>query len=67
MGNYIIDTHDHDVADPVWKLYVDTLRHCGEVSTMIERDDNIPPLENLLNELNHARNLAKSVLLEPAL
>ena len=67
MGNYIIDTHDHDVADPVWELYADTLRHCGKVSTMIERDDNIPPLENLLNELNHARNLAKSILLEPVL
>lgn len=67
MGNYIIDTHDHDIVDPVWKLYTDTLRHCGNVSTMIERDDNIPPLENLLTELNHARKLAKSILLEPAL
>jgi len=66
MGNYIIDTHDHDIVDPVWKLYEDTLRHCGSVSTMIERDDNIPPLENLINELNHARKLAQSILLEPA-
>ena len=64
MGNYIIDTHDHDIVEPVWKLYTDALRHCGEVSTMIERDDNIPSLENLLDELNHARKLAKSILLE---
>jgi len=66
MGNYIIDTHDHDITDPVWKLYADVLRHFGNVSTMIERDDNIPPLENLLNELNHARKLANSILLESA-
>lgn len=65
MGDYIIDTHDHDVIDPVWKLYAETLRHCGSVSTMIERDDNIPPLENLISELHHARELAKSILLEP--
>lgn len=65
MGNYIIDTHDNNIIDPVWELYTETLRHCGEVSTMIERDDNIPPLKNLLHELNHARTLAKSIFLEP--
>lgn len=64
MGDYIIDTHDHDVVDPVWKLYVETLRHCGSVSTMIERDDNIPPLADLLNELQHARKLAAEYLME---
>ncbi len=67
MGNYIIDTHDHEIVDPVWKLYVDTLRHCGDVSTMIERDDNIPPLEDLLKELSRARELASSVLDEKIL
>lgn len=67
MGNYIIDTHDHEIVDPVWKLYVDTLRHCGGVSTMIERDDNIPPLEDLLNELSRARELASAVLDEKIL
>jgi uncharacterized protein (UPF0276 family) len=67
MGNYIIDTHDNEIVDPVWKLYVDTLRHCAGVSTMIERDDNIPPLEDLLKELNHARELASSVLDEKIL
>ena len=61
MGNYIIDSHDHDVIDPVWKLYEATLRQIGPVATMIERDDNIPPLANLLNELNIARNISQSV------
>jgi uncharacterized protein (UPF0276 family) len=66
MGNYIIDTHDNDVVDEVWKLYASTLRLIGNVSTMIERDDNIPPLANLLNELQHARELAEATLLEEA-
>jgi uncharacterized protein len=64
MGNYIIDTHDEDVIDEVWKLYQSTLQHTGAVSTMIERDDNIPPLENLLHELQYARTLAQTTLME---
>lgn len=61
MGDYIIDTHDHDVVDPVWDLYQQTLRRHGMVSTMIERDDNIPPLSSLVRELNHARTIAESL------
>lgn len=61
MGDYVIDTHDNDIIDPVWNLYADTLRSHGAISTMIERDDNIPPLSELLNELNHAKKIAKTV------
>jgi uncharacterized protein (UPF0276 family) len=52
---YLIDTHDHPVCDAVWQLYGYTLQHCGSVPTMIERDDNIPALNELLDELDHAR------------
>ena len=52
MGDYIIDTHDHAIVDSVWNLYAETIRHHGAISTMIERDDNIPPLSELLTELN---------------
>ncbi len=62
MGNYIIDTHDQDIIDPVWKLYADAIKHFGFVSTMIERDDNIPPLESLVTELNYARMIAQNAL-----
>jgi hypothetical protein len=57
-GDLIIDTHDHDVADPVWDLYGRAVERFGVVATMIERDDNIPPLESLLEELQMARRLA---------
>jgi uncharacterized protein (UPF0276 family) len=57
-GDLIIDTHDHDVADPVWDLYGRAVERFGVVATMIERDDNIPPLDNLLEELQMARRLA---------
>ncbi len=57
-GDYLIDTHDHPVPDPVWELYGAALRRFGNVSTMIERDANIPPLEELCSELDAARQLA---------
>lgn len=60
--NYIVDTHDHDIIPAVWDLYAATLRRFGLISTMIERDDNIPPLCAMLEELNYARQIAaKSV------
>jgi uncharacterized protein (UPF0276 family) len=57
----IVDTHDQAVADPVWALYAHALRRFGPVATMIERDDNIPPLPQLVAELDRARQLAAGV------
>ncbi|WP_299197135.1 DUF692 domain-containing protein [uncultured Amphritea sp.] len=61
-GTHVIDTHDHDICDPVWALYRKALQRFGAVSTMIERDDNIPPLNQLLDELQIARDIAAEVL-----
>jgi uncharacterized protein (UPF0276 family) len=58
MGDYIIDTHDHPIINPVWDLYSAACAHFGQVSTMIERDDHIPPLPELLLELDRAREIA---------
>ena len=65
-ADYLIDTHDHPVSDPVWDLYAAAIRRFGNVSTMIERDANIPPLAELVAELDAARALAARVLLEAA-
>ena len=66
-GSYLIDTHDHPVVDPVWDLYAYTLERCGWVPTMIERDDHIPPLAELVCELDQARRIAQRVAqAEPA-
>ncbi len=54
----LIDTHDQPVPDPVWALYDAALRRIGRVATMIERDDKIPPLAELLVELETARAIA---------
>lgn len=54
----LIDTHDQPVPEHVWSLYRDAICRYGAVSTMIERDDNIPPLPELVAELNRARRIA---------
>jgi hypothetical protein len=66
-GSYIIDTHDHPVCDAVWDLYAYTIRRLGAVPSMVERDDNIPPLAELVAELGTARKVAARALGEQRL
>ena len=61
-GDYVIDTHDAPVSDPVWALYQRTLAHLGPVATLLERDDHFPPFEELLAELQTARELGQAAL-----
>lgn len=67
-GDYIIDTHDNPIVTPVWDLYANTIKRFGPVSTMIERDDNMPALAELLAELEHAKKIsAQASVGEPVL
>jgi uncharacterized protein (UPF0276 family) len=66
LGGHLIDTHDHPIAGPVWELYREAVAHFGRVPTMIERDDNIPPLSELVAELDVARTLASGQALQAA-
>ncbi|MCP5415484.1 MAG: DUF692 domain-containing protein [Chromatiaceae bacterium] len=58
QGDLVIDTHDHPIRDEVFDLYAYTLQKLGPIPTMIERDDHIPPLEQLLAELEQVRRTA---------
>jgi uncharacterized protein (UPF0276 family) len=62
----LIDTHDQPVAPAVWALYGQALECTGAVATLLERDDNIPPLAELLAELDLARGIAAAVQREAA-
>jgi uncharacterized protein (UPF0276 family) len=52
---YILDTHDHPVIDPVWKLYAHAIRRCGVTATLLEWDDKIPSFEEVHGEALKAR------------
>lgn len=64
-GTHLIDTHDMPIIEPVWDLYATALKRFGKISTLIERDDNYPPLSELLAELERAKSTVKSVCDEP--
>ena len=55
----LIDTHDAPVCPEVWALYGDACARFGANATMVERDDNIPELDVLLEELDLARVVAR--------
>jgi uncharacterized protein (UPF0276 family) len=48
----VVDTHGADVIDPVWDLLDKAYAHFGVVPTLLERDFNIPPLPELLGEVD---------------
>jgi uncharacterized protein len=57
LGRYIIDTHRGSVIEPVLDLYRTTIELAGPISTLIEWDDEIPPLPVLLAEAERARQV----------
>ena len=59
LGDLCIDTHDAPVCEAVWQLYARARALVGAVPTLLERDDAIPPLASLLDELARARALAE--------
>ena len=61
-GDIAIDTHDRPVPNAVWALYERAMQNCGSVATMIERDDKIPPLPELILELDRARSMNAEAL-----
>ena len=52
-----IDTHGAAVIDPVWELLDHTYARIGTPPTLLERDYNIPPLAELLPEVERIRHL----------
>ena len=60
-GKYILDTHSDHVIDPVWDLYRRACELCGDVSTLVEWDDDIPAFEVLVAEADKARVIRDEV------
>jgi uncharacterized protein len=51
---YILDTHDHPVLDPVWKLYEHASCRIGPTATLLEWDDRIPSFDEVHAEAHKA-------------
>lgn len=60
--NLLIDTHGADVIDPVWALLEEAYSLFGAFPTCLERDNNIPPLPILMQEVNKIATLGAASL-----
>ncbi|HXH73449.1 MAG TPA: DUF692 family protein [Bacteriovoracaceae bacterium] len=56
-GSLLIDTHGAPVIDDVWDLLNASMEFFGPIPTMIERDNNIPPLADLILERQKAEHM----------
>jgi uncharacterized protein (UPF0276 family) len=63
---YILDTHDHPVIDPVWKLYERAIQRVGHAPTLLEWDDSIPSFDEVHDEAMKANKFLSSTLLATA-
>ncbi len=63
---YILDTHDHPVLDPVWKMYAHAIRKCGPTSTLLEWDAHIPSFEEVHREALKAKKFLAKIAPEVA-
>jgi uncharacterized protein len=61
-GAIIIDTHGTDVPDPVLALLERVLARTGSVPVLLERDENIPSLDDLLAEVARIREICSRAL-----
>src|SRR5215813_10089046 len=63
---YILDTHDHPVIDPVWKLYERAIERVGHTATLLEWDDSIPSFQEVHDEALKANKFLASASLAAA-
>ena len=61
-GSLLIDSHDEAVSDDVWRLYDDFIARIGSRPTLIERDGNLPPFDELMSERERAQRALESEL-----
>ena len=55
--NYLLDAHNNPVSKPVWALYQQLLNRKADIPTLIEWDNDIPPLNILLDEASKAEKI----------
>jgi uncharacterized protein len=56
----LIDDHGSPVSEDVWALYADVIDRTGHLPTLLERDNNVPPLRKLVTEAHYADGIAQN-------
>src|ERR1700689_2917897 len=58
---YVLDTHDHPVIDPVWKLYEHAIARVGQTATLLEWDARIPSFDEVHREALKANRFIENL------
>lgn len=53
-GSHILDTHSGPAIDPVWALYAQACRRTGNVATLFEWDEDVPPFDEVREQVRKA-------------
>jgi uncharacterized protein (UPF0276 family) len=61
-GSYLLDSHIGPIPSGVWDLYRYAVKRFGEVSTLIEWDENVPDFETVVAESTRAKEIEAEVL-----
>lgn len=59
--NFILDAHNNPVSEPVWDLYSRLIKRQPDIPTLIEWDNDIPPLQTLLDEAAKAGRIMQAM------
>ncbi len=62
LGDFLLDDHGSAVPDAVLELYQRLVARVGAVPTIVEWDENVPPLDQLLVERDRAQEAARRAL-----
>ncbi len=60
--DFLVDTHGAPIIDPVWKLLQHAYQRFGVFPTLLERDFNLPPLNELVAEVKYIKKLQTEAL-----
>jgi len=65
-GDVYIDYHGEAVHEPVWELYRTALRAFGPWPTLLEWENNVPPLQRTLQEVGRIRSCLDALTAMPS-
>lgn len=58
--DFLVDTHGAPIIDPVWALLKHAYKRFGVFPTLLERDFNLPPLAELVDEVRQIKSLQQT-------
>ena len=66
-GHYLLDAHNHPVAEAVWQLYASCMDNASHIPTLIEWDNDIPAFDMLTEQARLAESIRASAMSNPSL